>query len=222
MMSDVNQDISSPLKTLADMGIKTTKSGLLEINEDQLAKAVEINYDAIGAFFAKSAKASDSNVKINNIGADVKAGTYALTIDSFNPGVNLSGTIGGLIATSSNGVTLKGSGTLKNLSLDVTGGGVGARGSVTVTDGLAVKFNNLVDQFLNDKGTLVDRSSSLNQQIEKLTEDRERLDYRSQELGKRYLKQFTALDGLLSQMQSTSNFLSQQLANLPQLTLNKR
>ncbi|WP_133140142.1 flagellar filament capping protein FliD [Legionella genomosp. 1] len=222
LVSDVNQDTSSPLKTLADLGIKTTKSGLLEINEDQLTKALDTHYESIGAFFAKSAKASDSNVKISLVGADVKAGTYALTIDSFNPGVSLSGTIGGLIATSSNGLTLKGSGAYKNLSVDITGGGIGARGNITVTNGLAVKFNDLIEQLLDDKGSLVDRTSSLNNQIERIAEDRVQLDYRTQELGKRYLKQFTALDGLLSQMQSTSNFLSQQLANLPQLTLNKR
>ena len=31
----------------------------------------------------------------------------------------------------------------------------------------------------------------------------------------RYLKQFNALDSLLTQMQSTSSYLTQQLSNIP-------
>jgi flagellar hook-associated protein 2 len=31
----------------------------------------------------------------------------------------------------------------------------------------------------------------------------------------RYIKQFSALDSMLSQMQQTSSYLTQQLANLP-------
>ncbi len=34
-------------------------------------------------------------------------------------------------------------------------------------------------------------------------------------LKKRYTTQFTALDSLLTQLQSTSNYLSSQLASLP-------
>ncbi|WBV67238.1 hypothetical protein PGH44_08450 [Legionella pneumophila] len=45
------------------------------------------------------------------------------------------------------------------------------------------------------------------------------IDIRRKSIETRYLKQFTALDTLLSQLQSTSVFLSQQLANLPQLKL---
>jgi flagellar hook-associated protein 2 len=35
------------------------------------------------------------------------------------------------------------------------------------------------------------------------------------DIEKRYRAQFTALDPMLAQMTSTSNFLTQQLANLP-------
>jgi flagellar hook-associated protein 2 len=43
------------------------------------------------------------------------------------------------------------------------------------------------------------------------------LEARMQLIQERYLKQFTALDALLSQLQSTSTYLSQQLQGLSQL-----
>ena len=50
----------------------------------------------------------------------------------------------------------------------------------------------------------------------------EPLVLRLEALHARYLKQFNGLDSLLAQMQSTSNFLTQQLSRLPDISLFKR
>jgi flagellar hook-associated protein 2 len=47
--------------------------------------------------------------------------------------------------------------------------------------------------------------------------EKEALALRMEQIEARYRKQFTALDSLLSQLQTTSSYLSQQLANIPKI-----
>jgi flagellar hook-associated protein 2 len=65
------------------------------------------------------------------------------------------------------------------------------------------------------------RTSSLKSSIDDIGDRREALNQRLVALQARYTKQFNALDSLLAQLQSTSNFLTQQLGNLPGYTFNK-
>ncbi|QRN03759.1 flagellar filament capping protein FliD [Legionella sp. MW5194] len=221
---NISKILSQPIDTgdnainsLADIGIKTDAKGLLALNTADFDAAVNDHYDAIGHLFAKTAVASDSNIRIKSVGADVKAGSYAVNISSFTAGVTLAGTIGGLSATSSDGLTLKGSGALKNLSVQVIGGSTGDRGNVVVSDGIAAQLNNLVTDYLGDKGDLANRTKQLNDNLKDLDNQRLRLDTHMTSLRARYTAQFTRLDVLLASLQDTSAFLTQQLANLPKI-----
>ncbi len=221
---NLNKWATSPLttnnttvKTLADLGITTNKQGLLEINKDKYNKALTNNYKEIGALFAKTATSTDSNVKVKKVDATVKAGSYDVNLSAYTPGVSMTGTIGGLPATSTDGITLRGSGDLIGLSVDIISGTTGARGSIKVTDGLAVVMNDLLNSYMGSKGDLNLRTEQLNTQVKQLLKVQDNIDTRSASIQSRYLKQFTALDVLLTQLTSTSNSLTQQLATLPSL-----
>lgn len=212
----------STVLTLADIGIKTNKQGLLEMDSEKFNTAVASNYDAIASLFAKTATATDTNIRIKSVGNGVKTGVYNLVITSFVPGTSLSGTIGGVNATSSDGLTLKGTSSFQGLSVEVLAGSTGARGQIEITDGLAVKLSNLVTNYLGDTGDLSTKTEQLNGRLGDIDTQRAQLTTKASTLSNRYTKQFTALDALLVKMQSTSDFLTQQLANLPQLTANRR
>ncbi|HEY0333284.1 MAG TPA: flagellar filament capping protein FliD [Stenotrophomonas sp.] len=62
-------------------------------------------------------------------------------------------------------------------------------------------------------GSLTLRTNSLNAQIKDLTEQLDALDKRMEEASTRYTARFTAMDTLVAQMQSTSDYLTQQLAD---------
>ena len=64
-------------------------------------------------------------------------------------------------------------------------------------------------------GVLDARTKALNDRLKGLLSDRERLDVRISRIEDNYRRQFTALDGLVAQLQSTSSFLTQELARLP-------
>jgi flagellar hook-associated protein 2 len=81
--------------------------------------------------------------------------------------------------------------------------------------GIAVKLDALLEPYLASQGIFDSRTASLRSSIETITERRELLNRRLVALQTRYTKQFNALDGLLAQLQGTSNFLAQQLGNLP-------
>ncbi|HNP34436.1 MAG TPA: flagellar filament capping protein FliD [Woeseiaceae bacterium] len=82
-------------------------------------------------------------------------------------------------------------------------------------DGFAVRLHTLADGFLGSGGIVETRSQGLQTQIEGLSEQRDSLNERLEALETRLLRQFNALDSLLAQLSSTSNFLNQQLSSLP-------
>ena len=85
----------------------------------------------------------------------------------------------------------------------------------STTDGFGVRLFDLADGFLGSEGIIETRSKGLETQIEGLGDERESLNERLASLETRLLRQFNALDSLLAQLSSTSNFLAQQLNNLP-------
>ena len=83
------------------------------------------------------------------------------------------------------------------------------------TDGFAVRLYDLADNFLRSDGIIETRSQGLKTQIDGFGDQRELLNEKLASLETRLLRQFNALDSLLAELGSTSNFLSQQLGNLP-------
>ncbi len=81
--------------------------------------------------------------------------------------------------------------------------------------GIAARLDALVDPYLASGGLLDTRTDGLNASIKDIGDRRESLDERLAAVEARLFDQFNALDTLLAQLQSTSNFLTQQLANLP-------
>jgi flagellar hook-associated protein 2 len=86
------------------------------------------------------------------------------------------------------------------------------------SDGFAVRLFDLVDNYLDSDGIIETRSKGLNRDIEGYNDQRDTLNQRLTSLETRLLRQFNALDSLLGQLSSTSNFLAQQLNNLPGVT----
>lgn len=79
----------------------------------------------------------------------------------------------------------------------------------------AVLAGRLDDAVAPNTGLLDTRTRSLNDRLKFLETDRQRLDVRIGRIEESYRRQFTALDGLVAQLQSTSSFLARELANLP-------
>lgn len=82
-------------------------------------------------------------------------------------------------------------------------------------NGLAKKFDNTLKDYLDFDGPLSSRLNGVNKSIANIADQRKALSARLAALESRYRKQFTAMDALVGQLQSTGTFLTQQLKNLP-------
>jgi flagellar hook-associated protein 2 len=79
-------------------------------------------------------------------------------------------------------------------------------------NGIGSRLDSIVDKHLDNDASLVKRAESLQKSKREITTRTDALDARMETVYQRYLKQFTALDTLLTQMQSTSSYLMQQLS----------
>ncbi|MEG3192961.1 flagellar filament capping protein FliD [Lysobacter sp. D1-1-M9] len=77
--------------------------------------------------------------------------------------------------------------------------------------GMAVGIGTTLARLLDDNGVFDSRSDSHDSRTESITDQRAALDRRMEQVEARYRAQFTALDVLVAQLQSTSSFLAQQL-----------
>lgn len=151
---------------------------------------------------------------------DATSGTAGAMIgDATLNGINstLSRLVGGTAngsSLSSLGISLQVDGTLKldndKLKTALADGGKQAASLFGGSDGFATKLNTQLDQWVGSNGVLASRTDSISQQLTALKAQQSTLDTRMQDLTARYQAQFTALDTLMSKLNSTSSYLQQQ------------
>jgi flagellar hook-associated protein 2 len=140
----------------------------------------------------------------------------------------ISGEIGGLSGASrlsAIGITLGADGKLTVNSGDLEAAladpskDVGALFAGTDSiDGLGTLVSNQIDSFLDSGGLLSARTDGINSSIKSLKKQEDAWALRLEKIEARYRTQFTNLDTLMASMTQTSNYLTQQLANLPQIS----
>ncbi|MBS8240752.1 hypothetical protein DYI22_09535 [Marinobacter lipolyticus] len=81
-------------------------------------------------------------------------------------------------------------------------------------EGIAERTVNTVTDFLASDGALATRTEGLNAALQDIQDKRDRLDLRIASYEERLIKQFSAADSLISQIQSSGNYVAQQLAAL--------
>jgi len=187
-----------------------------DINLKNAGVSVSVSYVTDHFEISSSTYGSASTIEL--VTADTNtAATLGLSVGAGTSGVDVAGTIGGVSATGS-GQTLTGNGDAAGISLKVEGTTTGSRGSVVFSRGVADQINTLLDGYLASNSVIDARTEGLNNRITDINDQRDRLACRIAIIQQRYTAQFTAMDTLLGQLQSTSNYLSQQLAALPGAT----
>lgn len=125
------------------------------------------------------------------------------------------GTIGGVAATGNGqSLTAAAGSNATGIQVSITGGVLGDRGTVTFSQGFAFQLNNLATSFVGKDSLIKSKTDGLNTSIKTIADQAARFETRLDSMEKRYRAQFVALDATLSSMQSTSDYLTQQLASL--------
>ena len=131
-------------------------------------------------------------------------------------GVDAAGTINGAAALGSGqfltGVT---GNAAEGLKVQIIGGLTGARGTVDYSQGYAYSLNKLLGNFLASAGSIASRTDGINKSITDIDLQRKTISRRLAATEALYRKQFSGLDTLVANMNTTSNSLSSMLASLP-------
>jgi flagellar hook-associated protein 2 len=145
---------------------------------------------------------------------------------------SIRSTLSSLIGGTSNGstlndigVSLQVDGTLKidsgKLATAVSNGGSAVQSVLNGSDGLVTKLGDALNKWVGTDGILGTRTDGLNKQLSDLQDSQTALDNRMDALTTRYTAQFTALDTLMTKLNSTSSYLTQQFDALTAANKNK-
>lgn len=178
---------------------------------------------SMGVSVAVSENAGQLSITSVNFGSassvSVSGGTaesvLGLNADTPTNGVDVAGSIGGAVATGSGKLLTAASGDALGLGILINGGILGDRGVMNYSQGYASTLSQWATAILASDSTIAARTEGIGRTIADIGKRRSELEARLVNIEKRYRAQFTALDSMLSSMNVTSNYLTQQLANLP-------
>ncbi len=158
--------------------------------------------------------ASAANITGGNGQANLNFGGTAVVSN----GVDTTGTINGVAAIGSGQYLTGATGDAsQGLQIKIGGGTTGARGTINYSQGYAYQFNSLATAMLGSNGVITSSTAGISASIQRLNVDQQAWAARLTVIEARYRAEFTSLDTMISSMNTTSSFLTQQLANLPKI-----
>ncbi len=208
MQSKINSDATLSTKA-ASVKVSVDADGKLQLNSDRYGSRSMVAFTEVDTNFAAS------------FGIGVQQGSDA---------VDAKGKIDGVEALGDGNTLLSESGNSTGMKVEITGGALGSRGTVTLSQGLTSIMNTVLDGIIDksissSKGDMDVSSGLLDGKIDALYKqlvegDRRETDlkYRMDKLEARLYKQFNAMDAVVSQLSSTMSSLTQSLATLPGYT----
>lgn len=214
-MLSQSSSTATTYKTLSDIGIKSSGSdGSLSIDSTKLKEVLSSNLSDIAKIFAPSATTTDPQVSYLSSSDKTQSGTYSIQVSQLGSSTqDAIGMINGVDAYGSAAALIgKNGDKSQGLKLEINGSATGSRGSVTFSRGLAGELSQLVKGWLNTEGTITTKTEGIQTSIKALNKKADDINERLPSIEKRYRAQYAKLDALLSSMQNTSSYLTQQLA----------
>lgn len=217
LQSKINSD-----STLLDKGVSvivTEDAGKLKFESSKYGASSSVAFTAVDTNF------------LADLGLDVQQGTT---------GIDVAGKINGVDAFADGQFLLSETGDAAGIKLEIIGGSLGSRGSVSFSEGTTVLMNNLLlgmidTQITNASGdvnsssvdnappsTLLDsKTDSLYKKLEQLDRQDADLKLKMDKYEARLYKQFNAMDSAVAALNGTMNSLDSMLDQLPGYTREK-
>ena len=173
--------------------------------------------------FISNSYGSSSTVAIT----EVENASSGLTVGGGINGENVEGLIAGVIASGEGQYLLSNSGDSQGIKVQVSGGELGERGTVTYSQGMSSMLDDMLDGVIDSNisssegdtgtsGTTIDgKIDSLYKKIASLEEQEESLTYKMDKLEARLYTQFNAMDIAVSSLNNTMSYLESTLDALP-------
>lgn len=134
-------------------------------------------------------------------------------------GADIAGTINDHSAIGHGNVLKSNSGFLEDgLVISTESASAGLFGTIAVTRGVGDQLVSSLASYTDPAvGILTSKSKGLQGTVDRLKKDIEKFNARMEQEGERFRSQLIRLESLLGKFQATSNYLTNQLANLPKI-----
>ena len=206
------QALAGDLQTLINTDANLAAAGV----------GLTVNYDESGGngqfIITSNRYGSSSSVQVTTSATGFSS-DFNINVDAAaNTGVSGAGTIGGETAVF-DGQKMTGTGIYSGFVLNVIGGTTGDRPGIVVSGGNVTALDSLLDSFLDSEGFVQAKTDGINASIDDIQQQKEDLALRLEQLEARFIKQFSAMDTLVAQLNSTSSFLTSQLASISNISI---
>ena len=207
---------ATTFRTLSDIGIKSGENGVLSLDAAKLTTALKTNVTDVAKLFAPSATTSDPQVTYVGSSSKTVSGTYAINVSQLGSSTqDAAGTINGLTALGSGASLIGGANdNAQGLKVSINGTATGSRGTVTFSKGLAGELSSMISGWLDAEGSVTTKTEGIQTSIKALNKKSSDISAKLPAIEARYRAQYARLDALIASMQSTSSYLSQQIAAL--------
>jgi flagellar hook-associated protein 2 len=218
-------EVSSSTNTFSNIGGLTltavklgTSTVAVQNDSTKITAAAQAFVDSYNAVVSliKSNSDYDSTTKTGQaFNGDSTASSLLNTLGSVRNTVPSELVGANLTTLSSLGISIQISGQLK-LDATVLSSAISTSATdvVKALNAYGKSFSTEVTSMLASNGAISNRVSSLNSSVNRYKDNQAALEVRVSLVEKRYRAQFTALDKLVSSMQTTSSYLTQQFASL--------
>lgn len=179
------------------------------------AAGVAASVTASGGVLAIASASRGASSRVTGAAGNAAAGLLGASPFEV-AGADVAGTLGGFAATGSGALLTGATGTaVAGLSVRVASGVAGPHGTLSFARGYAASLAASLGELLGDGAGIEARVDGLASAIRRYEAQGERLQRSLDATERRLRAQFAALDALMARMNRTSDFLTQQLANLP-------
>ncbi len=213
-------ELNSVYTSFNMIGLKTnTQSGELEVDNDMFDKAINDRFDEVVNLFITLGTSDNNNIVLGTQNKDTQAGVYTLEeVDANTFRAQRSGDTTWYTSEVRTGdIVSFENGPLTGLSLTAPAGSIGAGNSATFTlsKGLSSIISDAIDN-LNDssEGLVKLRTESWQRSMDRSDDKIAQLEDRIENYRLRLVKQFSAMEQTLSQMQSQSANMLNALSSL--------
>ena len=195
----------------------------IEADTQSVLSNIELFVSNYNSFISFSNSLSAFDADSGQVGillgdATLRTLTNAVRVNMSNSVSGLSGDIANLVDL---GITTGASGALEIDSAKLQDALDNNMADVTAlfssTDGVATRLNGLLNEYVKSEGILDNKTTGLNETIEDIDSDLEKLSLSLLSLEERLLAQFSALDLLVTELNSTGNFLTQQFDQISRI-----
>ncbi len=203
--------------SLSMLGVKTnTGTGEMELDRDVFEEALQKDFDDVLKVFTTMGYSENSNVSLGRYTEETSSGSYVLEeVDASTMRIRRQSETTWHTSSARQGdvITFE-DGPVNGLSLTAPVGMVTAGTSFTFSRGFAEQIKGVADQLTNgSEGLIALRQETLRGSIERAEDEVGRLESRVEKYRERLVKQFTAMEQVISSLQNQSANMANALGS---------